>query len=115
MERRDFKIEIPRNCNSCENVKIIDGKMYCTRFSLATARPLEVSTLSGDRNLNCCPLLSAQKKRGETLTNADKIKNMSDEELAKFLEEVENLGYCDDSIAENLDMLEWLQREVDES
>ena len=36
------------------------------------------------------------------------------EELAKFLEEVENLGYVDESIAENLDMLEWLQMEVDE-
>lgn len=46
-------------------------------------------------------------------TNADRIRFMSDEELAKFLETIENLGYRDESIASNKDMLEWLQSEVE--
>lgn len=47
-------------------------------------------------------------------TNADRIRFMSDEELAKFLETIENLGYRDESIAGHKDMLEWLQSEAEE-
>lgn len=55
----------------------------------------------------------------EPMTNADRIRNMSDEELAKFLEKVEDCGYNDVSITdfENghyMDMLEWLQTEIKE-
>ena len=55
----------------------------------------------------------------EPKTNANRIREMSDEELAKFLEKVESCGYKDSSITtfENgqyMDMLEWLQTEVKE-
>ena len=53
------------------------------------------------------------------MTNADRIRNMSDEELAKFLELTEACGYNDGSITDfknghYMDMLEWLQAEVKE-
>ena len=48
-------------------------------------------------------------------TNADKIRAMSDEELAKFLNWCEAMGYEDSSIATDsgghcMDMLEWLKQ-----
>ena len=48
-------------------------------------------------------------------TNADKIRAMSDEELAAFLNMCESMGYEDSSIAIDssghcMDMLEWLRR-----
>ena len=46
-------------------------------------------------------------------TNADRIRSMSDEELAKFLVTVETLGYNDQSISGSLQMFEWLQSEVE--
>lgn len=53
-------------------------------------------------------------------TNADRIRQMNDEELAEFLESVEVAGYNDDSITPkdahgfNMDMIKWLQLEVGE-
>lgn len=47
-------------------------------------------------------------------TNADRIRSMSDEELAKFLIHVETLGYNDSSVSGKLEMIEWLQSEVEE-
>lgn len=52
--------------------------------------------------------------KAEPQTNANRIYAMSVKELAKFLENVENLGYRDESIAGHKDMLEWLQSEVEE-
>lgn len=46
-------------------------------------------------------------------TNADRIRSMSDEELAKFLIHVETLGYNDSSVSGKLEMIEWLQSEVE--
>ena len=48
-------------------------------------------------------------------TNADKIRAMSDEELAAFLDMCESMGYEDSSIATDsgghcMDMLEWLKQ-----
>ena len=48
-------------------------------------------------------------------TNADRIRAMSDEELAELLLECEIVGYNDSTIAmakngERMDMLEWLQQ-----
>ena len=111
-------VKIPENCSSCENVRIIKGKTYCgLPLFIASAKPLEVDTSSKTQHSGC-PLLkktvSNKNNPQKKWTNADKIRNMSDEKLAKFLEEVENLGYVDDSIAEDLDMLEWLRMEVDE-
>lgn len=55
-------------------------------------------------------------------TNADRIRAMSDEELAEFLNECEGKGYLDSSIALDgygrcVDMLDWLKepaKEVDD-
>lgn len=47
-------------------------------------------------------------------TNADRIRSMSDEELAEFLVSVETYGYHDQSVSGTLDMFEWLQSEVEE-
>lgn len=46
-------------------------------------------------------------------TNADRIRSLSDEELAKFLIHVETLGYNDSSVSGKLEMIEWLQSEVE--
>lgn len=46
-------------------------------------------------------------------TNADRIRSMSDEELAEFLINVETLGYNDSSVSGKLEMIEWLQSEVE--
>lgn len=46
------------------------------------------------------------------MTNADKIRNMSDEELANFLVEVETYGYHDQSVSGTLEMIDWLKAEV---
>ena len=47
-------------------------------------------------------------------TNADRIRSFSDEELAEFLIHVETLGYNDSSVSGKLEMIEWLQSEVEE-
>ena len=46
--------------------------------------------------------------------NADRIRSMSDEELAGFLIHVETLGYNDSSVSGKLEMIEWIQSEVEE-
>ena len=53
-------------------------------------------------------------------TNADKIRSMSDEELAKFLDMCESMGYEDSSIATDssghcMDMLEWLKQPAEDN
>ena len=53
------------------------------------------------------------------MTNADKIRSMTDEELAELLDRAENAGYNDESITprENgnyMDMIDWLRMEVEE-
>lgn len=47
-------------------------------------------------------------------TNADRIRAMSDEELAEFLVSVETHGYHDQSVAGTLEMVDWLKSEVEE-
>ena len=52
------------------------------------------------------------------ITNADRIRAMNDEELAKFLDFCESMGYKDSSIATDsdghcVDMLAWLQQPFD--
>lgn len=46
-------------------------------------------------------------------TNGDRIRAMNDEELGKFLVDVETQGYYDQSVSGTLDMFEWLQSEVE--
>ena len=55
----------------------------------------------------------------ETLSNADRIRAMSDEELAEFIDKCEAAGYEDSSIAwresgEAMDTLDWLQQPAKE-
>lgn len=50
----------------------------------------------------------------KTKTWGDKIRSMSDEELAEFLVTVETYGYHDQSVSGTLEMFEWLQSEVEE-
>ena len=47
-------------------------------------------------------------------TNAERIREMSDEELAELLVKVETHGYHDQSIAGTFEMIEWLQSEMEE-
>ena len=49
------------------------------------------------------------------MTNADRIRRMTDEELAEFIEKCEAAGYEDSSIAwresgGTMDTLDWLQK-----
>ncbi len=61
-------------------------------------------------------LLKEQKMQ----TNADKIRSMTDEELAELLERCEGEGYQDSSITPtneygyHMDMLEWLKQPAGE-
>ena len=61
----------------------------------------------GEQLLKCCET--------KIQTNADRIRSMSDEELAKFLDMCESMGYEDSSIATDssghcMDMLKWLKQ-----
>ncbi|RGS67281.1 hypothetical protein DWX81_07435 [Roseburia inulinivorans] len=47
-------------------------------------------------------------------TNADRIRSMTDEELADFLVTVETYGYHDQSISGTYEMKEWLLMESEE-
>lgn len=55
----------------------------------------------------------------ETITNADRIRAMSDEELAEFIDKCEAAGYNDSSIARDknnqlMNVLDWLQQPAEE-
>ena len=59
-------------------------------------------------------------KKASQITNADKIRSMTDEELADFLDECEGKGYQDSSITPiteegyYMDMLDWLKQPAKE-
>lgn len=58
--------------------------------------------------------------RQKTITNADRIRQMTDKELAEFIEKCEDAGYNDSSIARDkndqlMDMLDWLKQPAEES
>lgn len=54
------------------------------------------------------------------MTNADRIRRMTDEELAEFIDKCEAVGYNDSSIArdknndELMNMLDWLKQPAEE-
>nr|WP_300183098.1 hypothetical protein [uncultured Agathobaculum sp.] len=53
------------------------------------------------------------------MTNADRIRRMTDEELAEFIDKCEVAGYNDSSIArdknnELMNMLDWLKQPAEE-
>lgn len=61
-----------------------------------------------------CNLMCDGESDFEPITNAMKIRAMSDEELAEFLVTVETNGYHDQSVSGTLEMIDWLQSEAEE-
>lgn len=64
------------------------------------------------------PYLDHPKPR-QSMTNADRIRAMDDEELAEFIEKCEAAGYEDSSIAwresgGTMDTLDWLKQPAEE-
>lgn len=104
--KKDFCDDI-ENCFSC---KFANGEGTVNEDKIS----LVLSKIFGeDYNLD---LLKEQK----TKTNADKIRSMTDEELADFLDKCEGKGYQDSSITPinedgyHMDMLDWLKRPAKE-
>ena len=70
----------------------------------------------GTKEVDPCPGYDKCKQyKPKYTTNADRIRAMSDEDLAKFLDMCESMGYEDSSIATDssghcMDMLEWLKQ-----
>lgn len=79
-------------CEKCKHVDVSAEKYPC----------VECDSMKND--------LFEPKK----FTNADRIRSMSDEELAEFLVTVETYGYYDQSVSGTLEVFEWLQSEVEE-
>lgn len=78
-----------------------------------------VSMKSDDGRIIWCGVPSGDFRKsedslGDFISNADRIRSMSDEELAEFLITVETYGYHDQSVSGTLEMFEWLQSEVEE-
>ena len=104
--KKDFCDDI-ENCFSC---KFANGEGTVNEDKIS----LVLSKIFGeDYSLD---LLKEQK----TQTNADKIRSMTDEELADFLDKCEGEGYQDSSITPvnedgyHMDMLDWLKRPAKE-
>ena len=112
--KKDFCDGI-EDCLSCEfanwegsvkedEISLILSKIFGKDYGLDRLDDL----VKADRN----HLLKEQK----TQTNADKIRSMTDEELADFLDECEGKGYQDSSITPiteegyHMDMLDWLKQ-----
>ena len=112
--KKDFCDGI-EDCLSCEfanwegsvkedEISLILSKIFGEDYGLDRLDDL----VKADRN----HLLKEQK----TQTNADKIRSMTDEELADFLDECEGKGYQDSSITPiteegyHMDMLDWLKQ-----
>ena len=67
-----------------------------------------------------CMMDAAGHKRTCPSTNAARIRAMSDEELADFIDKCEGMGFADSSIARNknnhrINMLDWLQQPAEEA
>ena len=75
------------------------------------------NSITVEQRKDICQTCNGSGKK--LMTNADRIRIMSDEELAKFLNWCEAMGYEDSSIAIDssghcMDMLEWLQQPAPE-
>lgn len=64
-------------------------------------------------NIADCPDLEMVRdcENYAPMTNADRIRSMTDDELADFLVTVESYGYHDQSISGTYEMNEWLRAE----
>ena len=116
--KKDFCDGI-EDCLSCEfanwegsvkedEISLILSKIFGEDYNIDRLKEL----VETDRNR----LLKEQK----TQTNADKIRSMTDDELADFLDKCEGKGYQDSSITPinedgyHMDMLDWLKQPAKE-
>ena len=67
----------------------------------------------GEHEVPCVKCAQNASDNYKRMTQADRIRSFSDEELAEFLIHVETLGYNDSSVSGKLEMIEWLQSEVE--
>lgn len=66
-----------------------------------------------DNEYPCNKCVHSATDKFKPKTNADKIRAMDDEELAKFLVDVETHGYHDQSVSGTLEMIDWLKSEAE--
>lgn len=88
-------------CNNCKNLETNDNGF---------------DAYSWCEKINDCPHEDIERdcEHYAPMTNADRIRSMTDEELADFLVTVETYGYHDQSISGTYEMNEWLLMESEE-
>jgi hypothetical protein len=88
-------------CNNCKNLETKDNGF---------------DAYSWCEKINDCPHEDIERdcEHYAPKTNADRIRSMTDEELADFLVTVETYGYHDQSISGTYEMNEWLLMESEE-
>ena len=88
-------------CNNCKNLETKDNGF---------------DAYSWCEKINDCPHEDIERdcEHYAPMTNADRIRSMTDEELADFLVTVETYGYHDQSISGTYEMNEWLLMESEE-
>lgn len=82
----------------CKNCKYFYKRPDITMFTCAEGKPHEENTVIDCENY-------------APMTNADRIRSMTDDELADFLVTVESYGYHDQRISGTYEMNEWLRAE----
>lgn len=92
-----------------------DRKVWSMQFLASWIEPVIIMDNDGSytsrKNMSLPePYRGEQPKQ----TNADRIRSMTDEELADFLVTVETYGYHDQSISGTYEMNEWLRAESEE-
>lgn len=88
-------------CNNCKNLETKDNWF---------------DAYSWCEKINDCPHEDIERdcEHYSPMTNADRIRSMTDDELADFLVTVETYGYHDQSISGTYEMNEWLRAESEE-
>ena len=88
-------------CNNCKNLESKDNGF---------------DAYSWCEKINDCPHEDIERdcEHYSPMTNADRIRSMTDDELADFLVTVETYGYHDQSISGTYEMNEWLRAESEE-
>ena len=85
-------------CKNCKNLETKDNGF---------------DAYSWCEKINDCPHEDIERDCEDyiPMTNADRIRSMTDDELADFLVTVESYGYHDQSISGTYEMNEWLRAE----
>ena len=88
-------------CNNCKNLETKDNGF---------------DAYSWCEKINDCPHEDIERdcEHYSPMTNADRIRSMTDDELADFLVTVETYGYHDQSISGTYEMNEWLRAESED-